>query len=151
MLISKLLATWFGIGYIQKGAGTVAALFCCLLWIFFEWGRASFWLQLSCLVIIFFLGVVVANVVEKEWGHDSNRVVIDEVQGVLTALFLAPADWRYALAALMLFRFFDILKPLGIRKMEAFPGGWGVMLDDLLAGLYSAVLLQVIVQSHLFT
>jgi phosphatidylglycerophosphatase A len=89
--------------------------------------------------------------VEKEWGHDSNRVVIDELQGMMTALFLMPNDWRYLLVAFVLFRFFDIAKPLGIRRMEAFAGGWGVMLDDLLAGIYSNVLLQVIVKSHLFS
>ncbi len=151
MIISKIIATTFGIGYLQKGAGTVAALFCCLLWYFLNGGVLTVWLQLSLIVVVFFLGVFVSSVVEKEWGHDSNRVVIDEVQGVMTALFLVPTDWRYGLIAFVLFRLFDIAKPLGIRKMEALPKGWGVMLDDLLAGIYSNVLLQVIINSHLLS
>lgn len=150
MFFSKLIATAFGIGYIQKGAGTVAALFCCVAWYFLR-DMAEPMMEVFLLVAIFFLGVFTATRVEKVWGHDSNRVVIDEVHGMLVALFLLPADWRYVLAAFVLFRFFDIVKPLGIRRMERQPAGWGVMLDDVLAGLYSNVILQLIIKSHLFS
>jgi phosphatidylglycerophosphatase A len=150
MFVSKFIATFFGVGYIQKGAGTIAALFCCVAWFFLR-GPVNFWLELFLLTIIFFIGVYTAATVEKEWGHDSNRVVIDEVHGMLMALFLVPNDWRYVVTAFVLFRFFDIIKPLGIRTMERQPGGWGVMLDDLLAGLYSNVILHIIIKSHLFT
>jgi phosphatidylglycerophosphatase A len=150
MFFSKLIATFFGVGYIQKGAGTLAALFCCVAW-YFLLGQTGLATEISLLVLVFFLGVVTATTVEKEWGHDSNCVVIDEVHGMLMALFLVPADWRYVLIAFVLFRFFDIVKPLGIRRMERQPKGWGVMLDDLLAGLYSNVILQIIIKSHLFS
>jgi phosphatidylglycerophosphatase A len=100
---------------------------------------------------LFFVGVYTATLVEKEWGHDSNRVVIDEVHGMLVSLFLLPSGWQYLLAAFVLFRFFDIAKPLGVKKMENFRSGWGVMLDDVLAGLYSNVLLQIAVKSHLLS
>lgn len=150
MFFSKLIATFFGVGYIQKGAGTVAALFCCMAW-YYGLGQIGLAAEISLLTLVFFLGVFTATTVEKEWGHDSNRVVIDEVHGMLMALFLVPADWRYVLTAFVLFRFFDIAKPLGIRRMERQPKGWGVMLDDLLAGLYSNVILQIIIKSHLFS
>ncbi|HEV7333738.1 MAG TPA: phosphatidylglycerophosphatase A [Flavisolibacter sp.] len=150
MFFSKLIASFFGVGYIQKGAGTVAALFCCVAWYFLR-GTAELWIELFLLVAIFFVGVITASAVEKEWGHDSNRVVIDEVHGMLMALFLVPTNWRYVLIAFVLFRFFDIVKPLGIRRMERQSKGWGVMLDDLLAGLYSNVILHIIIKSHLFS
>lgn len=150
MFVSKLIASCFGIGYIQKGAGTVAALFCCLLWFVLKGASSSWWVQALLLFLLFFVGVIASSVVEREWGHDSNRVVIDEVHGMLMALFLLPSDWPYLLAAFVLFRFFDIAKPLGVRKMENFPKGYGVMLDDLLAGLYSNVLLQIVVKGHFF-
>ena len=150
MFFSKLIATFFGVGYLQKGAGTVAALFCCVAWFYLR-DTSTLWWELALLVAVFFVGVYTATAVEKEWGHDSNRVVIDEVHGMLMALFLVPFSWQYVLAAFVLFRFFDIAKPLGIRKMENFPGGWGVMLDDLLAGMYSNVVLQIIIKSHLFS
>ena len=149
-MIIKLIATCLGIGYIQKGAGTIAALFCCVAWYFLR-GTPNVWPELLFLVLLFFTGVYTATTVEQEWGHDSNRVVVDEVHGMLMALFLVPNDWRYILIAFVLFRFFDIAKPLGIRAMERQPKGWGVMLDDLLAGIYSNVILQIIIKGHLFT
>lgn len=151
MIFAKIISTCFGIGYIQKGAGTLAALFCCLFWFLLRLSSLSVWQQGLLLVLLFLVGAQTATVVEKEWGHDSNRVVVDEVHGMLTALFLLPADWRYAAIAFVLFRFFDIAKPLGVRRMERFAGGWGVMLDDVLAGIYSNVLLQLLIYSHLFT
>lgn len=129
----------------------MAALFCCLVWYFSKGAETGILIQATLLFLLFFLGVFTATVVEKEWGKDSNRVVIDEVHGMLMALFLLPFSWKFVLAAFILFRFFDIAKPLGVRKMENLPGGWGVMLDDLLAGLYSNVLLQVAIKSHLIS
>lgn len=77
---------------------------------------------------------------EPYWGEDPSRVVVDEMVGVWITLLAAPAGhvW-YGLAAFVLFRFFDILKPLGIRRMEKLPGGVGVMMDDVLAGVYGFI------------
>jgi phosphatidylglycerophosphatase A len=61
-----------------------------------------------------------------------------------------PAQVKYIIAAFILFRFFDIVKPLFIRRLEKLPGGWGVMADDLLAGIYTNIILQCIVISNLF-
>ena len=149
-MINKLLATCFGIGYIKKGAGTIAALFCCLVWYLLRIDREEYIIQSAYLVALFFIGVFTASKVEGEWGHDSNRVVIDEWFGMGVALFMIPFSWTYFGIAFFLFRLFDIAKPLYIRKVEAAPGGWGVMLDDLLAGIYSAVILHVLIKSHLF-
>ena len=83
-----------------------------------------------------------ADKLEACWGEDPSRVVVDEMVGVWIALLAAPSGnvW-YALGAFALFRLFDIFKPLGIRRMESFPGGFGVMMDDILAGIYSFVVL----------
>ena len=150
MMINKLIATCLGIGYLQKGAGTIAALFCCLSWYLLRIDQSSFFVQLCYIVLLFFIGVFTASKVENEWGHDSNRVVIDEWMGMGVALFLVPFSWMHFGAAFFLFRLFDIAKPLYIKRAEAVPGGWGVMLDDLLAGIYSAVILQLLIKSHLF-
>lgn len=85
-----------------------------------------------------------ANASRTIWGEDPSRVVVDEMVGVWIPLLAAPAGnlW-YALAAFALFRLFDIFKPLGIRKMEYLKGGVGVMMDDILAGIYSLILLIV--------
>lgn len=150
MNISKLIATCVGIGYLQKGAGTLAALFCCVLWYLLRIANASLLQQAVLIVCLFFGGVWVSADVEKEWGHDSNRIVVDEWLGMSAALFLVPFGWMNFAVAFVLFRFFDIAKPLFIRRMEKAPGGWGVMLDDLLAGVYSNLLLQGLIKSHLW-
>jgi phosphatidylglycerophosphatase A len=71
--------------------------------------------------------------------------VIDEMVGMWIAVLGLPVSWQYWLAAFLLFRFFDIFKPLGVRRLEKIEGGWGVMLDDVMAGVYTNVLLQMVV------
>jgi phosphatidylglycerophosphatase A len=79
---------------------------------------------------------------ETCWGKEPSRVVVDEMVGVwIPLLAVSDGNIYYALAAFILFRVFDIFKPLGIRKMEAIEGGWGIMLDDILAGMYSLLIL----------
>jgi phosphatidylglycerophosphatase A len=94
---------------------------------------------------IIFAGVWSSGRVEPIWGKDPSRVVIDEVAGMCISLLFLPADVRYLLCAFILFRFFDILKPLFIRTLESLPGGWGIMMDDVLAGFYTNILLQAVV------
>jgi phosphatidylglycerophosphatase A len=144
MRVYKLLATGFGIGYFGKGGGTVAAAVCCLAW-YLAWARGynSFWVILITLAVVG-LGVWCATGVEREWGIDNSRVVIDEIAGMGISLLLVPVTFPYIATGFVLFRFFDIAKPLFIRKLEALPGGWGVMLDDVLAGVYTNLILQVI-------
>jgi phosphatidylglycerophosphatase A len=148
--IAKIVSTVFGIGYIKKGGGTVAALAVVILFLLIakrppgNLALATIWL------LVFFAGVWSAQMVERIWGPDPSRVVIDEIFGMGLSLFLLPLTWRYILAAFILFRFFDIRKPLLIRRAEKLPGGWGVMADDLLAGLYSNLLLQLVVIINLW-
>lgn len=150
MFTAKALSTCLGIGYIRKGAGTVAALAGCFGWYFLQDHGLGAWATVTALVLLLVLGVWSAGQVEKVWGHDSNRVVVDEWLGMWLSLFLLPLRWQYILLAFILFRFFDIAKPLYIRKAESLPGGWGVMADDILAGIYSNLLLQLVVKSGWF-
>ena len=98
---------------------------------------------LAVLVVYFTVqGVYSSGVMEKHWGEDPSRVVVDEMVGVWIPLLVVPdGGWWYVVAAFVLFRFFDIVKPLGVRRMERLGGGMGIMMDDILAGVYSAVLL----------
>ena len=77
------------------------------------------------------------------WGHDPSRIVADEMIGLWIAMIAVPFSWLNLALAFGLFRLFDIWKPMGIRRMEKFPGGWGVMLDDVLAGLYSLAVMHI--------
>jgi phosphatidylglycerophosphatase A len=150
MFIAKLVSTCFGIGYLQKGAGTLAALIFSMAWLLLPEGGISFFYYIPIVLFIFGIGVWASKIVEKEWGHDSNRIVVDEVLGMIVSLFLIPVQWKYVVVAFVLFRFFDILKPLWIRKAEALPEGWGVMTDDLLAGIYANLILQLLIRTGTF-
>ena len=94
-------------------------------------------------MLMLVVGIWSSNVVDGIWGTDSSKVVIDEVAGMAIALLYVPHKLVFVLISLLAFRFFDIVKPLGIRNLEALPKGWGVMADDVLAGLYALVVIQL--------
>lgn len=146
MIIAKLISTCLGIGYIRKGAGTVAAFIGCIAWYFIQVRGVNALFDIITILVLTIFGIWSASVVEIEWGKDNNRVVIDELLGMCISLFLIPAELKYIALAFVFFRFFDIVKPLYIRKAEALPGGWGVMADDVLAGIYSNILLHIVVK-----
>ncbi|WP_113662071.1 phosphatidylglycerophosphatase A family protein [Pedobacter nanyangensis] len=151
MIFHKIISTSLGIGYIGKGAGTYAAIFTCLLWYFFLAGQYEPKLAPALVTLLITLqGIRSANEVEILWGKDHNRVVIDEVAGMCISLLFIPVTIGYVAAGLVLFRFFDIIKPLGIRKLEKWPGGWGVMADDVLSGIYANIVLQAIIFFKIF-
>lgn len=151
MLYHKLIATGLGIGYIGKGAGTIAAVITCFFWYLFQSDsiNSSFLIPFLITIIIIAIGIWSSGRVEIVWGKDHNRVVIDEVAGMCVTLLFLPVSIKYMVMGFVLFRFFDIVKPLFIRKLELLKGGWGVMLDDLLAGIYSNLILQIVVLTNL--
>lgn len=151
MIFHKIISTSLGIGYIGKGAGTYASIFTCLLWYFLMPGiyEPKFVAVLLTLLITM-QGVRSANQVEVLWGKDHQRVVIDEVAGMCITLLFVPIELKYIVAGLVLFRFFDIVKPLGVRRLEKWPGGWGVMADDVLAGIYANIVMQIIIFFNIF-
>jgi phosphatidylglycerophosphatase A len=145
MKISKIIASWFGIGYI-KGGGTIAAIVTCIILYLLQSHHLfeRIWVLPLATLVVTLVGILTGNIVEPHWGKDSYRVVIDEVAGQMIALLFVPLSAVNLIIGLILFRFFDILKPLGIRKMENLPAGTGVMMDDVLAGIYANLVLQII-------
>jgi phosphatidylglycerophosphatase A len=144
------VATFFGAGFGKPGPGTWASVAAVLLW------RAAAWsLHLTAegillalgigIALTIVLGVPAATIVERESGRtDPGFVVIDEVAGQWIALLWSPADWRHGLIALVLFRLFDITKPFPVRRLERLPGGWGIVFDDVAAGLYALVVASLL-------
>jgi len=148
-------ATFFGIGLVGKGGGTVASVATVALWL------AVTRLQLSSATLITFtivaavfatlIGIPAGTIVGRELGKkDPSQVVIDEVAGQLIALIGAPLNWKYVLASLILFRGFDIVKPPPVRQLERLPDGTGIMMDDVAAGLYALLLVQILYRLNLF-
>ncbi len=136
------VATFFGAGFGRPGPGTWGSVAAVLLWGAAAWRlheAHSLMLALAIgIALTLVLGVPAATLVERESGRtDPGFVVIDEVAGQWIALIGSPADWRHGLIALVLFRVFDITKPFPVRRFERLPGGWGIVFDDVAAGLYA--------------
>ena len=150
MRFHKFFASVFGIGYIGKGGGTLAAVFYCCLWFLLPANFTNGYWQVISTIGITCLGIWNSNNVDAIWGKDSSKVVIDEVAGMAITLLYVPQHISTMLVGLVAFRFFDIVKPLGIKKLEDWPRGWGVMADDVLAGIYALLIIQLALQFKLF-
>lgn len=147
----EVLSTGFYTGLVPFAPGTVAAFTGLLLWYVIYLFLPPLWVTIVTLFLIVSVTIVGAwtsDVMEKYWGPDPRAVVIDEYVGCWIPLLVAPCGkwtWLIALLGFGLFRLIDIFKPLGCRKVEnKFPGGWGVMLDDVLAGFYALVIVLAV-------
>ena len=143
--LPMLIGTGFGSGFSPVAPGTAGALLAFVVWYVLSFmlsAVALWWLTIALILVFTVAGVWAANRLERVWGEDPSRVVVDEMVGTWIALLAAPAGhlW-YGLAAFGLFRLFDIWKPLGIRRMEDLPRGIGVMMDDVLSGVYGLIVL----------
>ncbi|MBP7460194.1 MAG: phosphatidylglycerophosphatase A, partial [Candidatus Delongbacteria bacterium] len=122
--ISILWATGLGTGFFPLFPGTIGSLVACGL---------IYWLYplpllplIGMLVLLFFSGVWAAGEAEHYLGHDAHSIVIDEVFGMMLAMILLPVNWKSILIALVLFRIFDVWKPLWIDNSQNLPRGWGI-------------------------
>jgi phosphatidylglycerophosphatase A len=137
------VATFFGAGRIKPGPGTWGSVAALLLWAVAAWALHLSRFGINAflaigIAIALFIGIPAATIAARESGrHDPGFVVIDEVVGQWIALLACPPDWMHALIALILFRLFDITKPFPARQLEKLPEGWGIVFDDVAAGLYA--------------
>ena len=146
MIFHKLIASFFGVGLIKKGAGTVAAfIICALLYASVVSTIYSNTLLFLFSLIVLIIGVLSSKEAERSWGKDSNKIVIDEVLGMAVSLLFLPINLTTICIGFILFRFFDIVKPLYIKKAEKFSGGWGVMMDDVFAGVYTNIIIRILI------
>jgi phosphatidylglycerophosphatase A len=157
--LALFIATACGLGYLPVAPGTFGSIAGILLYaivqlafppIFVPGLRKSFeiqawssaWAAVPIVAVIAVLGVWAADRCAKYMGaKDPQKVVIDEVSGqhLAYSLGLAALNWKYLVLGFILFRVFDIWKPFPVRQAESLPGGWGIMADDWIAGIYAAV------------
>lgn len=147
--LAWVLATWFGCGRSPVAPGTVGTLGALPLWLVV---RDAFpHAVLATAVVLTFAGVWAAGVVARAHrAKDPQIVVVDEVAGVLLALAIAPATTAGAIAAVVLFRLFDMWKPFPARQAERLPGGWGIVLDDVVAGVQAGAVTQLLAATGAF-
>lgn len=146
-----IVSTGLGSGFFPGAPGTFAGFIALVIWYALYLvllPPTLFWVTFALIIITTFVGVWTSNVMEKYWGTDPRAVVIDEYVGTWIPLLVAPAPehtWLFAIIGFVLFRIIDIFKTLGCRWIDQnVKGGWGVMLDDVLAGSYALLLLLVI-------
>jgi len=138
----KLIATVFYIGYFPVAPGSMGS-FAALFFYYFIRGNPAL-LGVSIILCIIF-GLLTAGRAERLFGgKDSGEIIIDEFAGMLISLYLLPQTMGYIVAAFLLFRFFDIVKPRPIKTIERLGGSLGIMLDDILAGIYTNLILQIV-------
>ncbi len=142
-LWASAVATVCGVGHLRPGPGTWASAVTVLLWM----GAGYGWREdinpivtVVAVAVVVLIGIPAATEVSESSGiKDPQFVVIDEVAGQLIALMAAPLVWKAALVAFVLFRAFDIVKPPPVRQLEKLPAGFGIVIDDLAAGLYAFI------------
>ena len=137
------LATGFYVGYSPVAPGTAGSLLMILILLLLP--ALTIFSHLILILLISILGVWSSTTVAEKKGKDPSIVVIDEMAGMSIALIACPMTIITFLTAFLAFRVFDIFKPFPIRISENLPGGWGIMLDDILAGLYAFFLVQILI------
>ncbi|MFA5059896.1 MAG: phosphatidylglycerophosphatase A [Candidatus Omnitrophota bacterium] len=137
----KIISTFFYMGYFPGAPGSMASIAGVLIFmILFD----SIVLYLLCLSVVMAAGIWASGKMEKLAGKkDPSCVVIDEVAGILIAFFLLPAQWPVIITAFFVFRAFDMFKIYPINRFEKLPGSWGIMMDDVVAGLYTNIVVHV--------
>ena len=135
MTLWRIAATFFYLGKLPIAPGTWGSMGALILWFFLP-VTAS--VHFSVILLLFVLGVYSSHKVAKYMQvHDPSEVVIDEAVGMGISLFMLPHDLGLYVTAFLLFRLFDILKPSFIYQVQNLPGGWGIMLDDVIAGIFT--------------
>lgn len=153
-LWATLVATFFGVGRLKPGPGTWGSLATMLSWAVLSHFLPGAWvvptnILLACLAIA--VGIPAATrVARASLAKDPQFVVIDETAGQLITLIGAPLGWKSFLAGFILFRAFDIVKPPPVRQLERLPEGTGIVVDDVAAGLYGLLVMQILVHFGLF-
>jgi phosphatidylglycerophosphatase A len=139
----NFFGTGFFSGYFPFASGTFGSLIALLF--YFIPGFDILYLHSGLIIIFFIIGVYTAGKIELIKGHDPSIVVIDEFIGMWIALLFVPKIWYYSVGAFFLFRFFDIAKIYPASYFDRRKGGFSIMFDDVIAGIYANISLQIII------
>ncbi len=146
--IQIFLATLFGVGYISLAPGSWGSLLTFILvWFFLP---ENFYLLGGVALIVFFISIWSADGAERVFGKDNRKIVIDECSGMLVSFLFLPKRFFLYILAYVIFRILDVAKPPPIRRLEGIKGGLGITLDDIVAGIYTNLILQVLILSRIW-
>lgn len=139
-------ALGFGSGCSPKAPGTMGTLVGVIIYLVLQTFTPNVWFYCGVVLVMFGAGIWICGYTAKQFGsHDHGSIVWDEIVGYLVTMIMVPNQWLWIAAGFVLFRLFDILKPWPISWADkAVRNGFGIMLDDLLAAIYSLLILQII-------
>lgn len=143
LLAAKILSTCFGIGYFPLAPGTVTSIAAVLCFIFVPVLHIPLFL-LFLVLLCSVAGIWAGRLMEEQYGNDPSIVTIDELAGQWLALVALPEGILPVLLSLAFFRLFDIAKPGPVDAVQRLPGGWGIMVDDLLAGFFANLSVRIV-------
>ena len=142
-LFEKIVGSALFTGYIPFASGTFGSLVAVI--IYFVPGFEKLWIIIPAIILLFIYGVYVAFKFEKVYGKDPSQCTIDEVVGTWIALIALPKTIFITLTSFLIWRLLDIVKPFPARTSENLKGGWGIMIDDVISGFYSLIVVHFIV------
>ena len=141
--IERMLGSGFFTGYIPFASGTFGSLMAIAIYLIPGFENPT--ILLSLISFFSIIGIHLGNKFEKVYGKDPSQCTIDEMVGMwITLLFLPKYIW-FILIAFIIWRILDIIKPFPANIVEKIKGGWGIMLDDIIAALYSLILIHIII------
>ncbi len=143
--LARFVSTAGHVGFLPVAPGTWGSAVGLLILLPLRW-HGSAMAEAATMLALLAVGIWSAGVTGREMGdEDPGPVVIDEVVGMLITLLWIPVNVTGAVLGFLLFRVFDIIKPFPARQCERLPGGWGVMLDDVMAGIYGQIAMRIAV------
>ncbi|MCB5261603.1 MAG: phosphatidylglycerophosphatase A [Candidatus Cloacimonetes bacterium] len=151
LTFSTIIGSLFLIGFVPFAPGTFGSLASYGLYLILPswlYDKSCPYMLPMILVALALLAVVICKKAEEILGEDHGSIVLDELVGYFVATLFLPHNWLVGLYAFILFRVFDIAKPFPIYRSQKLRNGWGVVIDDLLAGIYANVLLQILIRIY---
>lgn len=143
-LFEKIIGSGFFTGYIPIASGTFGSA--AALFIYFIPGFENLYVIIPVTVLTFGIGVYISNKFEKVYGKDPAECTVDEVVGTWIALLLLPKTIGIVLTSFFIWRILDIIKPPPARQSERLKGGWGIMMDDVISGFYTLIIMHIIIK-----
>ncbi len=142
-LFEKIVGSGLYTGYIPIASGTFGSIVALL--IYSITGFEKLWIIIPAIILLFIYGIYVSYKFENIYGKDPAECTVDEVVGTWIALIALPKTLLIVITAFFIWRLLDIIKPFPASTAENLPGGWGIMTDDVISGIYSLILVHIIV------
>ncbi|MCW8798496.1 MAG: phosphatidylglycerophosphatase A [Prosthecochloris sp.] len=150
LFMARFFGSCGGLGFFPVAPGTVTSFVAAAVYFLLP-SLATAEVLIPLIVVAFLVGLMVSPVMESLYGHDPSQVTIDEVAGQWVAFLFLPHTWVTVVLGFAAFRFFDIVKPEPVNSAQRLAGGWGIMTDDILAGIYANLSVRIIVWALSFT